>query len=169
MKDVSSNPGSASAEELAKHWRLPSVRAARELARALGVRRVKGKYPWYSIWEIEGLAPPRRRLWDELKLPHSTTADVAEALGESERSGRRRGISKPDASFPDPIPLRKKPMLWRTPQLRAWQAGLPVPLYQRASKKAPLASEAIRDHSQEPSCDAYDPFAEARSAVNGNN
>lgn len=47
MKDVSINPGSASAEELAKHWRLPSVRAARELARALGVRRVKGKYPWW--------------------------------------------------------------------------------------------------------------------------
>ena len=31
------------------------------------------------------------------------------------------------------MPLRKKPLLWRTAQLRAWQAGLPVPSFRRVS------------------------------------
>lgn len=169
MKNASNYPGSASTEELAKYWRLPSVRAAHKLARALGVRRVRGKYSWYSIWAAEGLAPPGRRRWQELKLPHSTTVGVAEALGESARLGRRRGFSKPDARFPNSIPLRKKPMLWRTPQLLAWQVGLPIPFYKRVSIKASLSRDVEKDHPRETNCDAYDPFAEARSAVSLNN
>ena len=44
MKAISKDPGSASAEELATYWRLPSARAARELARKIGVRNVGGRY-----------------------------------------------------------------------------------------------------------------------------
>lgn len=123
MKSVKNDPGSASTEDLAEYWRMPSVRATREPAGALGLQRIKGKFPWYSIWTTEGLAPSRRNRWEDLKLPHSTAADVAEVPGESARSGRRRGVSKPDPNFPDPIPFRKKPMRWPTAQLRAWPAG----------------------------------------------
>ncbi len=98
MKSVKNDPGSASTEDLAEYWRMSSVRATRELAGALGLQRIKGRFPWYSIWATEGLAPPRRNRWEDLKLPHSTAADVAEVPGESARSGRRRGVSKPDPS-----------------------------------------------------------------------
>ncbi len=168
MKITSKNPGSASTEELFKYWRMPSKRAARELARKVGVRHVGGRYAWSSIWAAEGLAPPPRSRWDELKLPHCTADDVAGILGESPRSARRRNLVKPDASFPDPIPLRKKPMLWRTAQLRAWQAGLPVPNYRFAPTKAPLSTEDPKALPEKPACDTYNPFAEARSAATGN-
>ena len=168
MKSANDDPGSISTKELAEYWRMPSVRAARELARALGLRRVKGKFPWYSVWATEGLAPPRRNRWGELKLPHCTAVDVAETLGESVRSGRRRGISKPDPSFPDPIPLQKKPMLWRTAQLRAWQAGLPVPQYPVASTAARRTPKPLANRTQEAPSNTYNPFAEARSAATGN-
>ncbi len=61
MKTNSKDPGSASAEEFAAYWRLPSARAARELARKIGVRNVSGRYAWSSIWGAEGLAPPPDR------------------------------------------------------------------------------------------------------------
>ncbi|WP_141536266.1 hypothetical protein [Thioclava sp. ES.031] len=168
MKTNSKDPGSASVEELAKYWRLPSTRAARELARADGIRHVGGRYPWHSIWKAEGLAPPPRARWDELKLPHCTVDDVAGILGESPRSARRRGLAKPDSSFPDPIPLRKKPMLWRRAQLRAWQAGLPVPHYTRASKTADLSPDVSKLRRKKAVCNSFDPWAAARSAARGN-
>lgn len=168
MKTNSKDPGSASAEELAMYWRLPSARAARELARKIGVRNIGGRYAWSSIWAAEGLAPPPRSRWDELKLPHCTADDVAGILGESPRSARRRGLAKPDASFPDPIPLRKKPMLWRRAQLRAWQAGLPVPHYKRASTPAMISPEASKPRQRKPVCNSFDPWAAARSAATGN-
>ncbi|MBN9675963.1 hypothetical protein [Salipiger bermudensis] len=168
MKTDSKDPGSASAEELAKYWRLPSARAARELARKVGIRHVGGRYPWHAIWQAEGLAPPPRSRWDELKLPHCTADDVAGILGESPRSARRRRLAKPDASFPDPIPLRKKPMLWRRAQLRAWQAGLPVPHYKRASTTAMISPEASRPRQRKPAHNSFDPWAAARSAATGN-
>lgn len=168
MKKVKDDPGSATTKELAEYWRMPSGRAARELALALGLRRIEGKFPWYSVWAIEGLAPPPRYRWEELKLPHSTAGDVAEALGETIRSGRRRGVSKPDPSFPDPIPLRKKPILWRTAQLRAWQAGLPVPNYRVASTAARRTPKPLANRTQEPPSNTYNPFAEARSAATRN-
>ncbi|MCR8827473.1 hypothetical protein [Pseudosulfitobacter koreensis] len=168
MKNISKDPGSASAEELAKYWRLPSARAARELARKVGVRHFGGRYAWYSIWASEGLAPPPRSRWDELKLLHCTADDVAGILGESPRSARRRNLAKPDAGFPDPIPLRKKPMLWRRAQLRAWQAGLPVPHYKRVSTTPMLSPEASKARQQKPVCNSFDPWAAVRSAATGN-
>jgi len=168
MKTDSKDPGSASAEELAKYWRLPSARAARELARKVGIRHFGGRYPWHSIWQAEGLAPPPRSRWDELKLPHCTADDVAGILGESTRSAQRRGLAKPDASFPDPIPLRKKPMIWRRAQLRAWQAGLPVPHYKRASTTAMRSPDATQSRQQKRACNSFDPWAAAQSAATGN-
>jgi len=168
MNFNSRDPGSASAEEVAKYWRLPSARAARELARKVGVRHIGGRYAWYSIWAVEGLAPPPRSRWGELKLPHCTADDVADILGESPRSARRRGLAKPDASFPDPIPLRKKPMLWRRVQLRAWQAGLPVPHYKRASMTTALSPNASRLRKKKTVCNSFDPWAAVRSAACGN-
>mgnify|MGYP003666533324 FL=1 len=168
MKTNSRDPGSASAEEMAKYWRLPSARAARELARKVGVRHVSGRYAWYSVWAAEGLAPPPLSRWEELKLPHCTADDVAGILGESPRSARRRGLAKPDASFPDAIPLRKKPILWRRAQLRAWQAGLPVPHYKRASMTAAPSSNASGLRKQKAVCSSFDPWAAARSAASGN-
>ena len=143
------SPGSATEDELRDDWRMPSLRATRELARKLGVRRVKRQYPWYVIWAAEGLAPPARKHWDELKLPHLTADGLAEALGESARSARRRDAAKPDASFPDPLPLRKKPKLWRAAQVNAYVAGLPVPSYRAASMASRKSATATPVPSDE--------------------
>ena len=94
MNKPDQDPGYATLAELAAYWRMPSKRAARELARALGLRRVRGKFPWFAIWQAEWLAPPPKKRWDELKHPHLTTTDLAELLGESERSARRRDHAK---------------------------------------------------------------------------
>lgn len=153
MKKISKDPGSRSAEELAKYWRLPSARAAREFARKVGIRLVGDRCPRHSIWKAEGPAPLPRLRWDERKLPYCTADDVAGILGESPRSARRRGLVKPDASFPDPIPLRKKTTLLRRAQLRAWQSGLPVPHYNRAWTTAMLSPEASKPRQRMPHCD----------------
>ncbi len=94
MKTDSKDPGSASAEELAKYWRLPPAKAARELARKVGIRHVGGRYPWHAIWQAEGLAPPPRSRWDELKLPHCTADDVA--------SWESRRVPPSDAAWRSP-------------------------------------------------------------------
>ncbi|MCA0998777.1 hypothetical protein [Alloyangia pacifica] len=165
MSASQESPGAANVEELAHYWRLPSVRAARELARAVGVRKVGDRYPWHGIWAAEGLAPPPHYRWEELKLPHSTASDVAALLGESERSARRRALAKPDASFPDPVPLRKKPLLWRTAQLKAWQAGLSVPSYRKASLRGTSRDPEPLNVARREVSDAYDPWQEVRSAA----
>jgi hypothetical protein len=80
MTTKQQGPGSATLEELRNYWRMPSLRATRELANRLGARRIGERYPWHSIWAAEGLAPPAPRLWAELKLPHMTTEDLAGIL-----------------------------------------------------------------------------------------
>ncbi|MFB9148963.1 hypothetical protein [Roseovarius ramblicola] len=159
------DPGSATLEELTAYWRMPSKRATRELARKLGLRRVRGNYPWFAIWQIERLALPSRRRWEELKRPHLTTADLGELLGESERSARRRDAAKPDASFPDPLPIRKKPKLWRSAQVHAWCSGLPVPVYQSSSKFLPTRKKAPPETNSKVPANVFDPFAQKRSAA----
>ena len=168
MTAPAQDPGYATLKELMAYWRMPSERAARELARALGLRRVRGKYPWFAIWQAERLGVPPRKKWDELKLPHLNTTDLAEQLGESERSARRRDLAKPDAAFPDPVPIRKKPKLWRAAQVKAWCAGLPVPVYPIRSRSAGAAkSEPGRPPSKH-GYDGFDPFAQKRSAAKSN-
>ncbi len=168
MTDLSPGPGDATTSELRAYWRMRSDRAARELALKLGVRRVRGAYPWFAIWSGERLAPPPPSRWEELKRPHLTAQDLAEFLGESPRSARRRDHAKPDASFPDPVPLRTKPKLWRAAQVHVWRHGLPVPVYKTIPKKS--SSSSIPEH--EPSCvsdfKGFGPFAEARSAAKRN-
>lgn len=168
MTDPHRDAGSATPEDLAEYWRMPSVRAARELARKLGVRRVRGRYPWFAIWQVEGLAPPARGRWEELKRPHLTATELAELLGESERSARRRDRAKPDASFPDPVPIRNKPKLWRRAQINAWCSGLPVPVYQALSKSRPSERTKPRHPSPTGATKGFDPFAEKRSAATAN-
>jgi predicted DNA-binding transcriptional regulator AlpA len=124
-------PGHASPDELHAYWRTKSVRAAEERARRLGIRKTGLGYPWLLIWRAEGLAPPPERQWAELKLPHKTMSDIAEILGRSERTARRRRHHKPDAEFPDPIELGPKTHLWRASQIHAWETGRPVPVYKK--------------------------------------
>lgn len=123
------DPGHASSDELHAYWRTKSVRTAEERARRLGIRKTGQGYPWLLIWRAEGLAPPQERQWAELKLPHKTTTDIAEVLGRSERTARRRRNHKPDAEFPDPIAFGPKTHLWRAAQIKAWETGSPVPVY----------------------------------------
>lgn len=108
MKTNSKDPGSASAEELAMYWRLPTARAAGELARKIGVRNVGGRYAWSSIWAAEGLAPPPRSRWDELKLPHCRADDVAGILGESPRSGQATRLGQARCELSRPYPAEEK-------------------------------------------------------------
>lgn len=162
------DPGYATLKELTDYWRMPSERATRELARTLGLRRVRGRYPWFAIWQVEGLAPPSRRRWDELKRPHLTTAELAKLLDESERSARRRDAAKPDASFPDPLSIRKKPKLWRRAQVHAWCAGLPVPVYQTCSMSRPAEAKTPPEHASKEAISVFDPFAQKRSAAKTN-
>lgn len=168
MTAPAQDPGYATLTELTAYWRMPSERAARELARTLALRRVRGKYPWFAIWQVERLAPPPRKRWDELKLPHLTTTDLAELLGESERSARRRDRAKPDAAFPDPVPIRNKPKLWRAAQVRAWCAGLPVPVYPLRSRSAQIAKNRPPKAPSKRSFDGFDPFAQKRFAAKSN-
>jgi hypothetical protein len=169
MSSTVTNPGYATTHDLHVYWRTSSLRVARELARSLGIRRVRGGYPWLAIWAAEGLALPPVRRWDELKLPHLTSADLAKVLGESARSAQRRDRFKPDASFPDPVPLRKKPKLWRSAQVNAWQVGLPVPAYKAASNRRVEIQGAIRSSQiEESASEIYNPFAEERSAARAN-
>jgi predicted DNA-binding transcriptional regulator AlpA len=169
MNTAATNPDYATEDDLHAYWRTPSRRAARELARSLGIRLVRGGYPWPSVWAAEGLAVPPKNRWNELKLPHLTAEDLAKVLGESTRSARRRDCSKPDANFPDPVRLREKPKLWRSAQVNAWQAGLPVPAYKAVSNKRREIEAATRSSQIEESRSAiYNPFAEARSAAKAN-
>lgn len=157
------DPGSATLKELTAYWRMPSERAARELARALSVRRVRGKYPWFAIWRLEGLAPPANRLWPELKLPHFTTSDIADLLQESRRTAQRKDQRKPDASFPERLKFRSKPKLWRQAQVNAWAAGLPVPVYTLLpdqNRRPPMLAETAEvERSKKPSS-IFDPYSE---------
>jgi len=88
MINADPTPCFATIEELRIYWSMASPRPARELASRLGLRCVKGQYPWFAIWAAEGLAPPPSRLWPELKLPHMTTNDIAELLQESRRTAK---------------------------------------------------------------------------------
>ena len=160
-------PGSASLEELRIYWRMPSRRATRELATRLGVRRIRGRYPWFAIWAAEGLAPPAARLWAELKLPHLTTKDLAGLLDGGRRTAQRVDQKKPDASFPERLTFRDKPKLWRRAQVNYWAAGLPVPTYKtlaatRVGHTAKARPAQVADKS--PS-EGFDPFEEARRAA----
>lgn len=168
MNKPDQDPGHATLAELAAYWRMPSKRAARELARALGLRRVRGEFPWFAIWQAERIAPPSKKRWDELKHPHLTTTDLAELLGESKRSAQRRDHSKPDAGFPDPVPIRKKPKLWRASQVNAWCAGLPVPVYRVKSRSAQVTSTETPKALSKTNFDGFDPYAQKRFAAKPN-
>lgn len=160
------DPGHATLEELRIYWRMPSLRATRELANRLGLRRVGKRYPWLAIWAVEGLAPPAPRFWAELKLPHLTTADLAGLLDGARRTAQRVDQKKPDASFPERLRFRDKPKLWRRAQVNYWAAGLPVPTYKTrsATKTAsPSSSRPPKVPDQRPS-EGFDPFEEARLA-----
>lgn len=140
--------GCATLEELRAYWRMPSLRATRELARVLGVIKTRSGYPWLSIWAAEGLAPPAQCHWSALKQPHLTAQLLADVLGESPRNSRRRDLNKPDATFPDPVPIRPKPKLWRAASVNAWAAGLPVPRFKlQRRKNAALSSEQKGDQN----------------------
>lgn len=162
MNASAQDPGHATLEELTSYWRMPSERATLELARALGLRPVLEKYPWLAIWQAERLAPPPKKRWGELKHPHLTTIDLAELLGESERSARRREHAKPDASFPDPVPIRKRPKLWRAAQVHAWCAGLPVPVYPLKSRTSQAGVGKSPKPSSPPDYEGFDPFVQKR-------
>jgi hypothetical protein len=162
------DPGYATLDELCTYWRMPSERATRELARALGLRRVRGSYPWFAIWQAEGLAVPPQKRWEELKCPHLNVSELAERRGESKRSACRRDFAKPDASFPDPVLLRKKPKLWRSAQVNAWCLGLPVPVYQTRMKSRPPKQKEQPPLPSTLAANVFDPFAERRSAAKEN-
>lgn len=129
------DPGNASVEQLQQYWRLSSPRAARELARKLGVRRIKGKFPWFAIWAAEGLAKPKSDNWRDLKMSHYTTADVAKLLALSRRQAQRHDDKSAKPDFPDALPIREKPKLWRQAQVNAWIGGLRVPRYRLAPRE----------------------------------
>lgn len=143
MIDTMPDPGSATTEQLKKYWRLPSLRATRELARHLGVRRVARTFPWKSISTAQGLAEPGIKSWDELKLAHVTTADLAALLMLSRRQAQRFDEAKPDPSFPDPLDIRDKPKLWRRAQVVAWMTGSRVPRYK--SQPRPKSTSFHKD------------------------
>ena len=157
MSNTVDGAGYATLEELRTYWRMPSLRATRELAKALGVIKLDNRYPWLSIWAAEGLAPPPARHWQDLKQPHLTSALLAQVLCESPRSARRRDRAKPDSSFPDPIAIRLKPKLWRSISVHLWAVGLPVPNFKlrtnnlrqfapsKAERRPILVSEAVFD------------------------
>jgi hypothetical protein len=159
------DPGHASPDELHAYWRTKSVRAAEERARRLGIRKIGQGYPWLLIWRAEGLAPPPERQWAELKLSHKTMSDIAEVLGRSDRTARRRRHHKPDAEFPDPIVFGPKTHLWRAAQVRAWENGNPVPVYKRYVKPNRAKTDAIQvaiapTPDQVPVPAIFNPFAE---------
>lgn len=160
------DPASATLEELRIYWRMPSLRATRELANRHGVRRVGERYPWYAIWAAEGLAPPAPRHWAELKLPHVTTQDLAGILNGARRTAQRVDQKKPDASFPERLRFRDKPKLWRRAQVNFWAAGLSVPTYKERSEKRAVGtsnSRTAQGPDRTPS-EGFDPFEEARLA-----
>ena len=166
MTTKQQGPGSATLEELRNYWRMPSLRATRELANRLGARRIGEHYPWHSIWAVEGLAPPAPRLWPELKLPHMTTEDLAGILKGARRTAQRADQKKPDASFPERLRFREKPKLWRRAQVNDWAAGLPVPTYKTrsATRKAGPSKSRPRQVPDRPPSEGFDPFEEARLA-----
>ena len=166
MSKLSSpDPGCATLEELRAYWRMPSTRAARELARRKGVRRHRSLYPWFAIWAAEGLALPPRWAWDVLKLPHLTTEDLVARLKESVRTARRRDTAKPDASFPDPVALRRKPKLWRTVEVDRWIVGMPVPVFRRAGSGAAPEVKSSPSAPSRPETKGFDPFEMARASA----
>jgi predicted DNA-binding transcriptional regulator AlpA len=167
------DPGHATPEELCTYWRASSVRAAEERARRLGIRKAGQGYPWLSIWRAEGLAPPPRRQWAELKLPHKTMKDIAEMLGRSDRTARRRRHHKRDAEFPDPIVFGTRTLLWRAAQIKAWETGNPVPVYKTYLKpsraRVNVVGEAIAPTPhQVPAPAIFNPFAETTQLSVGN-
>lgn len=170
------DPGHATPEELRTYWRAKSVRVAEERARQLGIRKTGHGYPWLSIWRAEGLAPPPERQWAELKLPHKTMKDIAEVLGRSDRTARRRRHHKPDAEFPDPIEFGPKTRIWRAAQIDAWEKGRPVPVYntyvrsnhRRLEEIAEREEAAARVPDQVPAPAIFNPFAETAQLTAGN-
>jgi predicted DNA-binding transcriptional regulator AlpA len=167
------DPGHATPEELRTYWRAKSVRVAEERARQLGIRKTGHGYPWLSIWRAEGLAPPPKRQWAELKLPHKTMKDIAEVLGRSDRTARRRRHHKPDAEFPDPIVFGPKTHLWRAAQIKAWETGNPVPVYKTYVKPSRARVDVVREAiaptpDQVPAPAIFNPFAETAQFSAGN-
>ncbi|MDX2485567.1 MAG: hypothetical protein QNK42_18130 [Pseudodonghicola sp.] len=154
-------PGAATLEELRIYWRMASLRATRELANRLGLRRTAGRCPWFAIWAAEGLAAPAPRLWAELKLPHMTTQDIAGLLKGSRRTAQRMDQKKPDASFPERLRFRNKPKLWRQAQVNAWAAGLLVPVYKKLPdrpRRAPMEAAPTKSQPSEKPSGVFNPF-----------
>jgi hypothetical protein len=161
------SPGFATLEDLRVYWRKPSLRATRELANRLGLRRVKGRYPWHAIWAVEGLAQPAPRLWTELKLPHLTTEDLARVLQGTRRSAQRVDQRTPDASFPGRLRFQDKPKLWRQAQVNAWTAGLPVPVYTHLpdQRRHPnMEAKPLEPRCSPQITGVFNPFIETRSS-----
>lgn len=158
-------PGAATLEELRIYWRMASLRATRELANRLGLRRTGGRYPWFAIWATEGLAPPAPRLWDQLKLPHMTTEYIAGLLQGSRRTAQRMNQKKPGASFPERLRFRNKPKLWRQAQVNAWAAGLPVPVYKKLPdhpRRVPMEAAPMKSQPPEKPSGVFNPFLDQR-------
>lgn len=123
--------GRITPEELAQYWRKDSVAAAKRMATKMGVRALKGSFPWLSIWMAEGLTIPPKTVWRELKQPLLTTDEVADLFGCDARTIRRYAISPP-ADFPLPVFATGKPWLWRASQIYAYISGREVPHYRRS-------------------------------------
>ena len=129
MNSRTTGPGSASLEELQTYWRMPSVRATRELAKQLRVRRVNRSCG--GLEDSLGLSRGRQSRENPLgREPKATLPSPSAALATSpmilsaqHRATRLWGLRGTGLQNGLSILLGGSPMEYRRPRPRAVSAG----------------------------------------------
>lgn len=140
------NLGTLNLRELAEHLGGIDTRTARTLAAATGIDmpRVRAGAPTYIAWldvfrKIHRIEPVRHAtILTELKEPLVSLRVLSEHIGTTPEALKKRE-QRGRITLPPAIRIGTH-RLWRPRDLRFWQLGEPVPVYE-SPETAVLASE----------------------------
>lgn len=156
--------GTLNLRELAEHLGGIDTRTARTLAVAAGINmpRIRDGSPTYIAWldvfrKVHGIEPTRHAdILSELKEPLLTIRVIAQHMGISPDAMKKRE-QRGRTALPCPIRIGTH-RLWRPRDLRHWQLGEPVPVYQSPAATARPGAQ---------SCNMQKPHGSRAAAILG--
>lgn len=125
MATSDTNPGYATAVDLARHWAVDR-RSVPAIAQRLGLRRRASGYAWRLIWAAEGLAEPAAGAHDALRAPMMTPEEAAVLAGVSAKTLIRWSETGWDGC-PGALRLGDRLRRYRRDEIAAWLNDAPDP------------------------------------------